>query len=72
MGFQRRLGLLLTGLTVGLLLLFSWATLAQPTSLSGTQSPLRAPLFRPLPAHQGMSCSGEPVGRKGICPFDKG
>ena len=36
MGFQRRPGPLLTGLSVGLLLLFSWMTLAQPTSLSGT------------------------------------
>ncbi|XP_034523753.1 protein shisa-like-1 [Ailuropoda melanoleuca] len=34
MGLPGRLGLLLTGLTVGLLLLFSWVTLAQPTSFS--------------------------------------
>ncbi|XP_073655972.1 protein shisa-like-1 [Tursiops truncatus] len=34
MGFQRRPGPVLTGLSVGLLLLFSWMTLAQPTSLS--------------------------------------
>ncbi|XP_049761823.1 protein shisa-like-1a [Elephas maximus indicus] len=34
MGFQRKLGPLLTGLSVGLPLLFSWVTLAQPTSLS--------------------------------------
>lgn len=36
MGFQKRPGSLLTGLSTGLLLLFSWTTLAQPTSLSGT------------------------------------
>ncbi|XP_047651490.1 protein shisa-like-1a [Phacochoerus africanus] len=34
MGFQKRPGSLLTGLSTGLLLLFSWTTLAQPTSLS--------------------------------------
>ncbi|XP_044914713.1 protein shisa-like-1 [Felis catus] len=34
MDFQRRLGLLLTALSAGLLLLFSWVTLAQPISLS--------------------------------------
>ncbi|XP_062945359.1 protein shisa-like-1 [Cynocephalus volans] len=35
MGFQRRRrGPLLTGLSVGLLLIFSWVALAQPTSLS--------------------------------------
>lgn len=72
MGFQRRLGLLLTGLTVGPLLLFSWVPLAQPTSLSGTP-PLRAPLSRPLQSLQGMSCSGQPVGAgKGACPFNNG
>lgn len=48
MGLPGRLGLLLTGLTVGLLLLFSWVTLAQPTSLSGTAhssacTPLQVP-----------------------------
>lgn len=46
MGFQRRPGPLLTGLSVGLLLLFSWMTLAQPTSLSGTA------LFSAQPAVQ--------------------
>ncbi|CAD7676095.1 unnamed protein product [Nyctereutes procyonoides] len=34
MAFQRRLGLLLTGLTGGLLLLQNWVTPALPTSLS--------------------------------------
>ena len=36
MGFQRRSGPLLTGLSVGLLLFFSWMMRAQPASLSGT------------------------------------
>ena len=36
MGFQRRSGPLLTGLSAGLLLFFSWMTPAQPASLSGT------------------------------------
>lgn len=39
MAFQRRLGLLLTGLTGGLLLLQNWVTPAQPTSLSGIVLP---------------------------------
>ena len=67
MDFQRRLGLLLTALSAGLLLLFSWVTLAQPISLSGTalSSPLCAcPSSDPLSFQQGMGCSGELVGRK--------
>lgn len=36
MGVWRRSGPLLTGLSLGLLLLFSWVTLVQSTSLSGT------------------------------------
>lgn len=67
MDFQRRLGLLLTALSAGLLLLFGWVTLAQPISLSGTalSSPLCAcPSSDPLSFQQGMGCSGELVGRK--------
>ncbi|XP_077907296.1 protein shisa-like-1 [Ictidomys tridecemlineatus] len=48
MGFQkRRPGPLMTGLSVGLLLLFSWMTFAQPTSLSDPLSVSSALAYHP-------------------------
>lgn len=61
MGFPRTLSL-------RLLLLFGWMTLAQPASLSGTALSSPKPPSGPLLSHKDMGSSGTLVGRKGACP----